>query len=42
MYCREEIKSKKSFYYMLNYDLRTRNPAKIYRYCELMALIYRD
>ena len=41
MYCREEIESKKSLYYMLNYDLRTRNPAKIYRYCDLIALINR-
>ena len=39
MYCREESKSKKSLYYMLNYDLRTRNPAKIFRYLELIAFI---
>jgi len=38
MYCREEVKSKKSLYYMLNYDLRTRNPSKIYRYLGLIAL----
>ena len=39
MYCREESISKKSLYYMLNYDLRTRNPAKIFRYLELIAFI---
>ena len=39
MYCREESVGKKSLYYMLNYDLRTRNPAKIYRYLELIAFI---
>ena len=39
MYCREEAKSKQSLYYMLNYDLRTRNPSKIYRYLGLIALI---
>ena len=39
MYCREEPESKKSLYYMLNYDLRTRNPAKIHRYLDIIALI---
>ena len=39
MYCREELESKKSFYYILNFDLRTRNPTKIYRYLDIIALI---
>ena len=39
MYCREEPQSKKSFYYMLNSELRTRNPAKIYRYLNLIGII---
>ena len=39
MYCREEAESKKSLYYMLNHDLKTRNPAKIYRYIEKIASI---
>ena len=39
MYCREEVESKKSLYYMLNHDLKTRNPAKIYRYIERIATI---
>ena len=39
MYCREEVESKKSLYYMLNHDLKTRNPAKIYRYIEKIASI---
>ena len=37
IYCREEEKAKKSFYYMVNYDLRTRNPSKIYRYLDIFA-----
>ena len=37
MYCREEIESKKSLYYMLNHDLRTRNPSKIFRYIDLIG-----
>ena len=41
MYCREEIESKKSFYRMINDDLRTRNPSKIYRYIDLLGLIYK-
>ena len=39
MYCREESKSKKSLYYMVNYDLRTRNPAKIFRYLDLIGIL---
>jgi hypothetical protein len=39
MYCREELEYKKSFYYILNFDLRTRNPTKIYRYLDIIALI---
>ena len=39
MYCREEIESNKSFYRMINDDLRTRNPSKIYRVINLLALI---
>ena len=39
MYCREELESQKSLYRMLNNDLRTRNPAKIYRYLDLIAFI---
>ena len=39
MYCREETEYKKSLYYMLNSDLRSRDPAKIYRYIDLIAII---
>ena len=39
MYCREEKKSKKSFYRIINDDLRTREPSKIYRTINLLALI---
>ena len=39
LYCREETESKKSLYYMLNSDLRSRDPAKIYRYLDLIAYI---
>jgi len=39
MYCREEIDSKKSFYRIINDDLRSRDPHKIYRYINILALI---
>ena len=39
MYCREEFEREKSLYNIFNSDLRTRNPAKIYRYLDLIALI---
>ena len=38
IYCLEEKESSKSFYRMVNNDLRTRNPEKIYRYLDLIAL----
>jgi len=41
MYCREEIQSEKSFYRIINDDLRTRESSKIYRYTNLLALAYR-
>lgn len=39
MYCREEIPSEKSFYRIINDDLRSRDPYKIYRYIHILALI---
>jgi len=39
MYCREEEESQKSFYRMINDDLRSREPSKIYRYINILALI---
>ena len=39
MYCREEKPSEKSFYRIVNDDLRTRDPNKIYRYINILALI---
>ena len=39
MYCREESPSKKSFYRIINDDLRSREPYKIYRYINILALI---
>ena len=41
MYCREEEgkEKEKSFYRIINDDLRTRDPYKIYRYINLLALI---
>jgi len=41
MYCREETESEKSFYRIINDDLRTRDSSKIYRYTNLLALAYR-
>ena len=41
MYCREEIESQKSFYRMINDDLRTREPSKIYRNIHFLSYIYR-
>ena len=41
MYCREEKKEReKSLYRIINDDLRTRDPSKIYRYINILALIY--
>ena len=40
MYCREEKEREKSFYRIINDDLRTRDPYKIYRYIDVLALIY--
>ena len=39
LYCREEVESEKSFYRMINDDLRKREPSKIYRNINLLALI---
>ena len=39
MYCREEKKREQSFYRIINDDLRSRDPAKIYQYINLLALI---
>ena len=39
MYCREEKESQKSFYRIINDDLRTREPYKIYQYVNILALI---
>ena len=41
MYCREEIESEKSFYRMINDDLRTKDPSKIDRFIVLLGLIYK-
>ena len=40
LYCREEKESEKSFYKMINDDLRTRNPFKIYRNICLLTFVY--
>ena len=39
MYCREENPPEKSFYRIINDDLRSRDPNKIYRYINILALI---
>jgi len=39
MYCREELPSQKSLYRIMNDDLRTRDPYKIYPYVNIVALI---
>ena len=39
MYCREEKEKEKSLYRIINDDLRTRDPYKIYRYINLLAII---
>ena len=39
MYCREESPSSKSFYRIINDDLRSRDPSKIYRYINFLAII---
>ena len=39
MYCREEEESEKSFYRIINDDLRTRDSSKIYRYISLLVSI---
>ena len=39
MYCREENPSEKSLYRIINDDLRSRDPYKIYRYIGILALI---
>ena len=39
MYCREEEQSQKSFYRIVNDDLRSGDPYKIYRYISILALI---
>ena len=39
MYCREEKNSKESFYRIINEDLMTRDPYKISRYINILALI---
>ena len=39
MYCREEKKREQSFYRIINDDLRSRDPSKIYQYINLLALI---
>jgi len=41
MYCREEMESQKSFFRIINNDLRTRNPSKIFRYIDLLGFIYK-
>ena len=41
MYCREESESQKSFYRMINDDLRSREPSKIYRNIHFLSFIYR-
>ena len=39
MYCREERPSGKNFYRFINDDLKSRDPRKIYRYINILALI---
>ena len=39
MYCREEKEKEKSLYRIVNDDLRTRDPYKIFRYINLLSLI---
>ena len=39
MYCREEKESQKSFYRIINEDLKSRDPYKIYQYINVLALI---
>ena len=41
MYCREEKEHEKSFYRIINEDLRTKDPAKIDRLILLLGLIYK-
>ena len=41
MYCREEMESRKSFYRMINDDLRTKDPHKIDKFIILLGLIYK-
>ena len=42
MYCREEIEHEKSFYRIINDDLRTKDPSKINRFIILLGLIHRS
>ena len=42
MYCREEIESEKSFYRIINDDLRTKDPVKIEKLIILLGLIYKS
>ncbi len=39
MYCREEKEHQKSFYRIINEDLKSRDPYKIYQYINVLALI---
>jgi len=39
MYCRQENPPEQSFYRIINEDLRSRDPNKIYRYINILALI---
>ena len=39
LYCREESQSDKSFYRIINDDLRSREPSKIFPYINILALI---
>ena len=39
MYCREEKEKHKSFYRIINNDLKSRDPYKIYQYINFLALI---
>ena len=41
MYCRGEIESEKSFYRIINDDLRTKDPNKSNRFILLLGLIYK-
>ena len=41
MYCREELEAEKSFYRIINDDLRSRDPLKIFKYINLLALTYK-